>query len=255
MNMKKKKPRSPEEVERQKSRFEAWQKRNPSKQFKDYFAETVKAKLVQGKPHQTLGGNLCQSEFNISGQGFFKRLLSYDLKPGDVCVDYGCGTLRIGLHVIKALGPRAYWGLDVSEFLLEEGRKLIGEDLWAEKQPQLRVISPQSVAEAAAAKPAMLFSSAVFLHVHPHELAEYVENVMTIIGTDGQAIITDAILNDHEIQYSGRSWARTASDVEKLIVERGGKMLILEQTDFPLEEFGKTVKRCTLRIVHESHAA
>ena len=43
----------------------------------------------------------------------------------------------------------------------------------------------------------MLFSSAVLLHVHPDDLAEYVGNILTIIGSTGQAII-DAHLNEDE---------------------------------------------------------
>lgn len=177
------------------------------------------------------------------------------LKPGDACVDYGCGTLRVGLHVISYLGPGSYWGLDIADFLLDEGRKLIGDELWAEKRPQLRVISPQAVAEASAAKPAMLFSSAVLLHVHPDELAEYVGNILTIIGSNGQAII-DAHLNEDEtIQYSGRSWAHAVPVLEKMITDMGGNMVVLDKVDYELEEFGKMVKRCILRVVSASHAA
>ena len=125
-----------------KSRFEDWQKKNPSKTFKDYFAETVEAKLQKGRSHETLGGNFRQGDYATSGQGTFQRLLNYGLKPSDVCVDYGCGTLRIGQHIIDYLGPRGYRGLDISQYLLDEGRKLIGEEFWSEKQPQLQIISP-----------------------------------------------------------------------------------------------------------------
>lgn len=243
------KKHSPERVERDNARFQEWLKRNPSKQFKDYFAETVKSKLDGGKAHATLGGKLLFDDYKVSGQSFFKRVLDSGLKPSDVCVDYGCGTLRVGLHVINYLQPKAYWGLDIADFLLVEGRKLIGEELWSEKEPQLRVITPDAIAEAAAAKPAMLFSSAVMLHVHPDALSDYVHNIMTIIGTDGQAVI-DAHLHDGEtIQFSGRSWAHSVPRFRELVVEHGGRIDILHETDFPLEEFGKTAKRCSLRIV------
>jgi SAM-dependent methyltransferase len=253
--MMKKKQLSPEEVERQKSRFEDWQKTNPSKTFKDYFAETVEAKLQKGRSHETLGGNLRQGDYATSGQGTYQRLLNYGLKPGDICVDYGCGTLRVGQHIIDYLGPRAYWGLDISQYLLDEGRKLIGEKLWSEKQPQLRIISPESVAEVAATKPDMMFSFAVLLHVHPDELGEYVDNVMTVIGKKGQ-YITDANLMDGDtVQYSGRSWAHSQSEIEKLLVERGGKMEILTDGKFKMEALGKVARRYIVRIVHKDRAA
>jgi hypothetical protein len=252
--MMKKKQLSPEELERQKSKFETWQKKNPSKTFKDYFAETVEAKLQKGRSHETLGGNLRQGDFATSGQGTFQRLQAYGLKPSDVCVDYGCGTLRVGQHVINYIDRRHYWGLDISQYLLDEGRKLIGP-LWDEKQPQLRIISPQAVAEVAASKPNMMFSFAVLLHVHPDELSEYVGNVMTIVGVQGQAIL-DAILMDGEtIQYSGRSWAHSQKIFEQLLTERGGKMEILDTGKFTMEALGEIANRFLLRIVHRDHVA
>jgi predicted TPR repeat methyltransferase len=185
----------------------------------------------------------------------YKRLLNNGLKPGDTCVDYGCGTLRVGQHIIDYLVPRAYWGLDISQYLLDEGRKLIGEQLWAEKEPQLRIISRESVAEAASAKPDMMFSFAVLLHVHPDELSEYVGNVMTIIGKKGQ-YITDANLMDGEtVQYSGRSWAHSQAELEMLLAERGGKIEILEEGKFKMEGLGEVAKRYIMRIVHKDRAA
>jgi hypothetical protein len=55
-----------------------------------------------------------------------KSLIVYGLKPEDTCVDHGCGALRIGLHAIRYLERGAYWGLDIEEFLLDEGREEVG---------------------------------------------------------------------------------------------------------------------------------
>ena len=253
--MMRKKQLSPEKAERQKSKFEAWQKKNPSKTFKDYFAETVEAKLQKGRPHDTLGGNLRQGDYATSGEGNFQKLVNYGLKPSDACVDYGCGTLRIGQHIIKYLGPRGYWGLDISQYLLDEGRKLIGETLWNEKEPRLRIIALESIAEVAATKPNMMFSIAVQLHVHPDELGEYVGNVMTIIGRQGQYITDTHLMDGETVQFSGRSWAHSQKEFERLLAERGGKMEILEEGKFKLEGLGKVAKRYILRIVHQDNAA
>jgi hypothetical protein len=45
--------------------------------------------------------------------------------------------------------------------------------------------------EAAEAKPALLVSLKVLIHVHPDELYEYFGNILTIIGDSGRAIITN----------------------------------------------------------------
>jgi hypothetical protein len=243
-----KKHQTPKEVERQQIRFKAWQKRNPSKQFKDFFAEGVRDKLTRGKPHMTLGKSLHTGDYETAGLGLLKRLQDEGLKPEDVCVDYGCGTLRVGHHVMNYLKPGSYWGLDIDRYLLEEGQKLIGEKLLTEKRPNLRVISPSSVAEAAAAKPAMLGSFAVLIHVHPLELQEYLGNLTTIIGTKGKAILTGRWSLDDTIQYSGQSWAHALATLEQIVIERGATLKILREEDVELEAFGQKVKQGILRI-------
>ena len=82
--------------------------------------------------------------------------------------------------------------MDISEFLLEQGRSLVGDRLWAEKEPCLRLISSQSVAEVAARVPDMLFSVKVLIHVHPQELENYFQNIIKIVGS-GQAIIAGKV--------------------------------------------------------------
>jgi hypothetical protein len=96
-----------------------WRKQTPSEPFKDYFAASVEAKLRGGKPHASLGGNLLDGEYGVSGASHFKRLVDFGLNPGDTCVDYGCGTLRVGIHAITYLGKR----------------KLIGETLYERSSP------------------------------------------------------------------------------------------------------------------------
>ena len=68
--------------------------------------------LVKGSAHPTLGDKLVASEYGASGRGFLKRLLDCGLEPHDTIVDYGCGTLRIGVNVIDYLDPGRYWGFD-----------------------------------------------------------------------------------------------------------------------------------------------
>ena len=109
--------------------FQKWQRENPSKNFSDYFAEIVRPGLQRGQAHPTLGRNLPGSAFGEAAGKMLKMLIANGLNKDDVCVDYGCGTLRVGVHVIKYLQRGAYWGLDVDDAVLEEGRKLVGNSL------------------------------------------------------------------------------------------------------------------------------
>ena len=118
---------------------ERWSKRNPSKPFKEFFSERVERKLRKANKHEFLGSNLYGDNYGVSGRGVFEYLRKLGLTPDETCVDYGCGTLRVGIHLIKYLKPSHYWGLDISEFLLNEGRSLIGNELSRENQPHLKV--------------------------------------------------------------------------------------------------------------------
>ena len=227
-------------------------RQNRSGSFKDHFAANVEAKLREGKPHASLGGKLLNGKYGLSGTGFFKRIVGFGLRPGDSCVDYGCGTLRVGIHAINYLGKGAYWGLDISDFLLGEGRKLIGETLWQEKQPHLRTISDASVAEAAAAKPSLLFSEKVLIHVHPDELEQYFRNVLRIIGLSGQAIIRGKWSDKRTIKYSGMSWAHSISTIQNLVNAQGGSLTIVKEEERKLGQTGETVRFGTLRIIQAS---
>jgi hypothetical protein len=117
--------------------------------------------------------------------------------------------------------------MDISNVLLEQGRKLVGDRLWNEKHPNLRVISPESVVEVAALKPAMV-SIKVLIHVHPTELAEYFQNIMNIIEPSGQAIITGKWSEHETTRLSDLSWAHSVTEIQELVSTLGGTMTFLK---------------------------
>lgn len=188
-------------------KFGKWKQANPDKKFRDFFAENLKLKIKKDLKHNSLGRDLKTGEFGENGAKFFQKIVAYGISPEDTCVDYGCGTLRLGYHAMNHLEPGRYWGLEIADFLLDEGRALLGEQMLAEKRPNLRVISPESVAEAAACKPQMLFSVRVLKSVHPDELEEYFGNIAQIIGTWGRAVIQGHWSDNDTFKYGKRKWA------------------------------------------------
>lgn len=210
-------------------RFEAWQQENPGKSFAQFYAETSMKKRREGVAHANLGANLKTGEFGESGVGTFRKIVALGLKPEDTLVDYGCGTLRMGVHAMKYLQPGRYWGLEISQDFLDQGRELVGPDLLAEKRPHLSTISPQSVTEAAAASPDMVISTRVFNHVHPDELALYFHNVMLLVGNAGKAIVSGKWSEGETIQHKSRSWTHSIALMRDLVAKDGGVLTIIEQ--------------------------
>ena len=222
-------------------RFESWRRKFPTKKFRDFYAEVVEPSLLLGEKHPTLGFNLPRKPFGQSGGSELGRLVECGLTPDDLCVDYGCGTLRIGIHLIKFLKPGNYWGFD-AEAILREGRHLIGHELIAEKAPHLRAISRETVFEAAAKKPRIVCSHGVVLHVHPDELSEYFFNILSIIRDGGQAIISGKWSDDETIQYSTKTWAHSLRVLSGKASEFGGELVVQNEKDFWLGDFGRTIK-------------
>jgi hypothetical protein len=232
-------------------RFEDWRRKNPTQKFRDFYAEVVDPGLRRGEKHPTLGSNLPRKPFGESGLSELRRLVEYGLAADDVCVDYGCGTLRIGVHIIKFLNPGNYWGFD-AEPILREGRHLIGDELITEKTPHLLAISPQSVLEAAVKEPRMVCSYGVVSHVHPDELSEYFCNILTIIRGGGRAIISGKWSEGATFQYSTKTWAHSLRLLSDMASEFGGELIVRTEGDFWLEDFGRTIKSGRLEVTKSS---
>jgi len=208
----------------QNAQFLLWKRKHPSADFKDYFLEIAHSDLARGLPHPTLGHNLSGSAFPISGQKTFPSLARrYGVGPDDTCVDYGCGTLRVGIHAIRYLNPGRYWGMDISALFLTQGLELIGSELARTKRPNLRVISPATIAEATAAKPKFLFSVNVLLHVHPSELSEFMANILSIIRGNGAAVVSGEWIEARSMQVARQSWIHAQADLREAVQAAGGQ--------------------------------
>jgi hypothetical protein len=107
------------------------------------------------------------------------------------------------------------------------------------------------VRAAAAAKPAMLISVRVLIHVHPDDLSEYFGNVITIIGSSGQAIINGKWSSRDTIQSSNRSWAHELSTLERAVKAEGGMMQVVTQEECEFEGIGEKAISGTFRIVRD----
>ncbi|HWE18518.1 MAG TPA: class I SAM-dependent methyltransferase [Hyphomicrobiaceae bacterium] len=228
-------------------RFKLWRLRHPQATFKDYFATIAKDDLARGHQHPSLGEHLKWGDRSELGGASFKRLLKYGITPQDVFVDYGCGTLRMGVHAIRFLERGRYWGFDIDQALLDEGARLIGPEM-ENKAPNLRVISAAAVREAAQAKPAFLFSLKVLIHVHPDELDEFFGNILTIIGTSGRAILTGKWSSGEPFQFARQSWAHSLERLTESVARHGGQLIVLKQDDSPRTDIVAEAKTGILEV-------
>src|SRR4029079_10091796 len=98
---------------RQNARSKWWRRRHPQTTFKDYFAAIAKDDLARGRQHPSLGEHLKWGDRAELCGSSCERLLTYGIVPEERFVDYGCGTLRMGVHAIRFLERGRYWGFDI----------------------------------------------------------------------------------------------------------------------------------------------
>jgi len=153
------------------------------------------------------------------GLDWFKTFVFFGLKPHDVCIDYGCGSLRVGQHLIAYLEPGHYWGLDITDRFFKDGLDLLPVGLIEGRRPNIRVIAEDSLREAAAAEADFVVSTLVLSHIHPGELGIYFDRTLGLMCEK-----TTALISFREtltpIRTSGASWTRDADTLERLIRER-----------------------------------
>jgi hypothetical protein len=66
-------------IERKRRGFAKWRLGNPSKSFKDYFAEKVQRKVNAGRAHASLGRNLKNENFVKAPATVFPRNSSHSV--------------------------------------------------------------------------------------------------------------------------------------------------------------------------------
>lgn len=183
-------------------RYRVWRLRHPDRSYGDYYAERVGRRLDRGDGHATLGlqerqralhptrvdggGNL---DLWQRGAGTFRFLKTYGIEPLHNVVDYGCGSLRIGMHFIDQLAPGRYWGVDVTRRFFDDGRRLLDPEMLAQKAPRLDLISAESLAEIRAWRPDVVVSVSVLMHVPPAEIEDFLRKITDLLAPGTRAVV------------------------------------------------------------------
>jgi SAM-dependent methyltransferase len=199
-------------------RYRIWRWRNPDANHGDYYAARIERRLDRGLGHATLGlrererpadssrgsgaGNLDAWQ---RGTGTFRFLKAYGLTPLHKVVDYGCGSLRIGMHFIDHLAPRKYWGVDVTRRFFEDGLRLLDPRMVAEKAPRLDAISEATLRDVQDWQPDWVFSISVLMHVPPAEVEDFLRKITDLLTPGARAVILFD-RTEHNAQTAPMSW-------------------------------------------------
>lgn len=222
-------------------RYKRWKSGNPDGTFADFYAADAEEKIRKGRSHATLGLRSWakgragpvewdQSTFPQRGRENWQQIVALGLQPGMRCVDYGCGSLRLGQHAIRYLDLGNYWGIDVSAAFYCEGLKLLPGELLTQKRPRFAVIADPLLAEIRAWSPDFIFANAVLQHVPPEELALFFRRLAAMMTPASRAYILFVATDRDTKQIKGMSWAYPAERIAREAgAELGGFALRFEQ--------------------------
>jgi SAM-dependent methyltransferase len=216
------------------ARWQAWRMENPGRSFADYYAEQIAGSLAAGQPHRTLGmadysdrslisgrGKYALDRFASRGFSKFAALREWNLRPGERVIDYGCGSLRVGQHLIRYLDRGNYIGLDVTDAFYRDGLQMLEPGLVAAKAPTLAVIDELLLRHLAMNPLDVVLSVAVVMHVPPEELATFFRRLLSLVGPATRAMIHVDVIEDkwggQALRTAPKSWAYTGEHYRRLI--------------------------------------
>jgi hypothetical protein len=216
-----------------------WRRQHPGAPFANFYAERITDKLQRGRCHTTLGargwvvGDDRPVEWNLElfARRALKRwdeIVGFGLKPNMRCVDYGCGSLRLGQHAMRYLDAGNYWGIDVTDAFIKTGLELVNPELLARKAPRLSTINGQVLRDIRSWQPDFIFSNAVLQHVPPEELGLFFERLEAMMAPHTTAFIL-YITGEQVLRFDAMSWGYPAEYIRAAALSAAPSLEILER--------------------------
>ena len=122
---------------------------------------------AQKDPKHAVGGM-----WEELGRLQFDTLLREGLETRHRLLDIGCGALRGGIHFIEYLDRGHYAGIDISEGILDAGRRLLPSDLGEKKAPVLIQNKDLELKEFDNNMFDFLLAQSLFTHLPEDEIVE-----------------------------------------------------------------------------------
>jgi hypothetical protein len=227
-------------ISRSKRQLRKWRRDHPGAPFANFYADRIIEKLNSGRRHTTLGargwfaGDDRPAEWDreLFAQRGLRRwgeIVGFGLEPNMRCVDYGCGSLRLGQHAMRYLETGNYWGIDVTDTFIKTGLELISPELLARKAPRLSTINGEVLRDIRAWQPDFIFSNAVLQHVPPDELSLFFERLESMMAPHTKAFIL--YITEEKVQrFDAMSWSYPAEFIRTAARSAAPTLKIAEQS-------------------------
>ncbi|MBL9036579.1 MAG: class I SAM-dependent methyltransferase [Rhodospirillaceae bacterium] len=180
-----------------------WRLRHPGAPYEQYYVHRVLAKLKGGHGHPAIGPTARPLR---SRSELLDFLLKYSVRPSDLVIDYGCGSLRLAPPLIAFLEPGKYWGMDLAQEFLDLGLSHLDPQLARDKRPRLDVIAPEVIERARAEGPRFIVSWHVCSKVPENRFDAYLGNIVRMM-TPGSVALIHFPETEARRKLTGLAWA------------------------------------------------
>ena len=164
---------------------------NPYLTYTDYATALHAAHTNAQKEHATLGKVIPERSKTQGHGNYVKYRDILGVGAAEKVLEYGCGSLRVGIGFVKQLGRGQFYGLDVVPDFYEDGVELFGPEHIKEKDVRFHTIDAEGIAEGWAFQADHVFASAVVFHIHPDDAETGYNNLAVLTSKPGAKLIFD----------------------------------------------------------------
>lgn len=144
--------------------------------------------------------------------GILKFVHASGLEPHHMLLDFGCGTLRAGSHLISYLDADRYVGVDISTDAIAYSREHVqADESLRAKNPLLLAVEPFEPL-ALPSTPDFVLCNSVFTHLPPKTFARTLVQIAAAINASTLVLFT-VFLRDPSPRSSDRDPARQTAHV------------------------------------------
>lgn len=182
---------------------------------------------VEEDPEEAIGGM-----WETIGTLQFDFLKANGLETRHKMLDFGCGTLRGGIHFIPYLDAGNYTGMDISKGVIEAGKKTVADRGLSEKKPDLIYNDNPALpfGRLPDRKYDVILAQSVFTHL-PREFVDKIfSDVGDILADDGRFFFT--FTDGDRYEHSGTKHFRYPFPLLAQMAERYGYSLENRSADY-----------------------
>ena len=151
----------------------------------------------------------------------FETLFQEGLERRHRLLDIGCGALRGGVHFIEYLDRAHYSGIDISEGILDAGKRLLPENLYAEKSPLLIQNKDLELREFEDGVFDFLLAQSLFTHLPEDDIYVCLKSASRVMTPTGRFYFTIFECDQDRYDRDMENFHYTRATIERLCAAAG----------------------------------